>query len=86
MDKLFKLNDKIKYVKKVFQTPYHFFYVGPKSNLVGIRFEDKSGKSFNFTAPSMFEAVLAAEKYIEEEIKTGNLKEPESKKKEDETK
>jgi len=87
MEKLTKLNDKIKYVKRIFQMPYHFFYVGPKSNLIGIRFEDKSGKNFCFTAPSMFEAVSAAEKYIQEEIKNGNLKEPESKKKdEDESK
>ncbi len=79
MTELIKLNDKIKYVKKVFRTPYHFFYVGTKSNLVGIRFEDKYGKHFEFVGATMFEAVNSAEKYVREEIKQGGLKDPESK-------
>ena len=67
-----KLNDKIKFIKRVFQTPYHFFYVGLKGNLVGIRFEDKQGRHFNFTAPSMFTAVVDAEKYVVTELEAGN--------------
>lgn len=79
MQELIKLNDKLKFIKKVFRTPYHFFYVGARSNLVGIRFEDKYGKHFNFTGGTMFEAVKAAENYIKEEIKMGNMKNPEEK-------
>lgn len=81
MTELTKLNDKIKFVKKVFGTPYHFFYAGMKSDLVGVRFEDKSGRNFNFTSSSMFEAVNAAETYVRAELKAGNLKEPEPRKK-----
>ena len=80
-----KLNDKIKYVKRIFRTPYHFFYIGLKNNIVGIRFEDKAGRNFCFTAPSMFEAALTAENYVAEGLKEGNLKEPEPRKKTTET-
>lgn len=78
-----KLNEKIKFVKKVFQMPYHFFYAGVKSSLVGIRFEDKQGRHFEFTAPSMFSVVETAEKYVITELAAGNLQEPDSKKDED---
>ena len=71
-----KLNEKIKYIKRTFQTPYHFFYAGTKSSLVGLRFEDKQGRHFEFTAPSMFTAVLTAENYVMTEIKEGNLADP----------
>jgi len=76
-----KLNDKIKYIKRTFKTPYHFFYMSMKNNLIGIRFEDKAGQNFNFTGPSMFEAVLTAERYVNEGLKEGNLKEYEPRKK-----
>ncbi len=75
-----KLNEKIKYVKSVFQTPYHFFYAGIKSNLVGLRFEDKNGRHFEFTSGSMFGAVTEAEKYVVSEVATGNLTDPNDKK------
>lgn len=78
-----KLNEKIKFIKKIFVMPYHFFYIGSKSNLVGIRFEDKNGRHFEFTAGSMFTAVLAAEQYVTTELNAGNLVEPEDKKHED---
>ena len=81
MSELIKLNDKIKFVKRVFRTPYHFFYSGVKSNLVGVRFEDKAGRGFNFTGISMFEAVKAAETYVRTELEAGNMKEPEPRKK-----
>lgn len=77
MNELIKLNDKIKFVKRIFKTPYHFFYAGTKNDLVGIRFEDKAGRNFTFTAVSMFSAVQAAEDYVRVELKAGNLKEPE---------
>lgn len=70
-----KLSEKIKYVKKVLGTPYHFFYVSAKNNVVGVRLEDKSGKSFNFTGASMFDTIQMAEKYVADGIKEGNLKE-----------
>ncbi len=75
-----KLNDKIKFVKKVFQMPYHFFYAGVKSSLVGIRFEDKQGRHFEFTAASMFSAVQDAEKYVTTELAAGNLQDLSAKK------
>ena len=85
MTELIKLNDKIKFVKRIFRTPYHFFYMGVKSNLIGVRFEDKVGRGFNFTGASMFEAVNAAEIYVRAELKAENLKEPELRKKTSET-
>jgi len=80
MVELIKLNDKIKFVKKILRTPYHFFYAGVKSNLIGIRFEDKSGRGFNYTGDSMFEAVKSAENYVNAELKAGSLSEPEPRK------
>ena len=82
MKKYSRLLDKIKFVKKVLGTPYHFFYAGVKSTLICIRFEDKYGKHFNFTGSSMFDAVTLAEKYVQDEIAKGYLKDP-TKKKED---
>ncbi len=78
-----KLNEKIKFIKKVFQTPYHFFYAGVKSSLVGIRFENKQGRHFEFTAASMFTAVQEAERYVIAELAAGNLTDPDAKKHED---
>ncbi len=80
-----KLNDKIKYVKRILRTPYHFFFVPMKSNLVGIKFEDREGQSFTFTGPTMFEAVVTAENYVIDGLKEGSLKEPEPRKKTAET-
>lgn len=74
-----KLNDKIRFIKRIFRTPYHFFYAGTKSNLVGIRFEDKQGRHFEFTGGSMFITVLAAEKYVVDELASGNLTDPDLK-------
>lgn len=80
-----KLNEKIKYIKRVFQTPYHFFYItGSKSNLVAVRFEDKQGRHFEFTSSSMFAVVLEAEKYVVDEIKSGQFADPDIKKEKNE--
>lgn len=79
-----KLNEKIKFVKRVFETPYHFFYAGASSGLVGIRFEDKNGRHFEFTAGSMFTAVQDAEKYVVAELASGNLTDPDADKNKDE--
>jgi len=81
-----KLNDKIKYVKRILRTPYHFFYVPMKTSLIGIKFEDRNGQSFDFTGPNMFEAVVTAENYVNEGLREGNLKEPEPRKKKEEVK
>lgn len=83
MKTLVRLKDKIKYIKKVFKTPYHFFYVGQKGKLVGIRFEDKNGKNYSFTGYSMMDSVKSAEKYVRDEISAGSLKEIEVKKEEE---
>lgn len=74
--KQIKLNDKIKYVKQILRTPYHFFYVGQKSNLVGIRYEKRNGENYSFTGESMLNAVDISENYVTTEVKAGNLNGP----------
>lgn len=76
-----KLSDRVKYLKKVLKTPYHFFTavdgptrVSPKG--VMIIFEDKNGKRFSFSEKSINDSIKEAERYVKEEIKAGALKEP----------
>jgi len=76
-----KLNDRIKYVKKVLGTPYHFWMefkdtANPRMQLVKIHFEDKDGKIYSFSGTTMVNAVNDAKKYVNNEIKMGTLKEP----------
>lgn len=88
-----RFSDRIKYIKKVLGTPYHFFTttegtskISPKGVLVV--FEDKDGKRFTFSERSINEVINESEKYVASEIEAGALKEPkkESKKIEDTTK
>lgn len=79
--KTIKLNDKLTYVKKVLETPYHFFYMTPEKQ-VGVIFENKAGKRFYFNNDRMYSAVETAEEYVNKEIEAGSLKLPESLKEE----
>lgn len=71
-----KLVDKIKYVKKVLKTPYHFFMMSPDKTR-RLYFEDKNGTTYSFSGSSMYNAVCEAENYVVAEIKAGTFKEPE---------
>jgi len=80
-----KLNDRIKYVKRVLGTPYHFWMefkdiVSPRKSLIKIHLEDKNGKPYSFSGDTMVKAIDDAENYVKNEIKMGTLKEPTNKK------
>jgi asparagine N-glycosylation enzyme membrane subunit Stt3 len=69
------LNDNLHYVKKVLIAPYHFFTFSPKNTkLIILTIEDKSGKRYQFTGPSIWSTVEEAYLYIVNEIKAGTMK------------
>ena len=81
-----RFSDRIKYLKRVFNTPYHFFTaidgatrLSPKSIMV--IFEDRDGKRFSFNEKSINSAIKEAERYAKSEINVGTLKEPKESKK-----
>ena len=73
--KLNKLNDKLKYIKKVLKTPYHFFSMLSDKQVVVI-FENKQGIRYTFTGQTMYNSTETAENYIKSEIEAGSLKDP----------
>lgn len=75
-----KLQDKIKYIKRILRTPYHFFFI-TSSKQISILFENKQGNRYSFTGLSMYNAVETAEEYVKTEIKMGSLFEPTKNKK-----
>lgn len=70
--KLYKLEDKIKYIKKVLKTPYHFFSMTSTHQVI-IIFENRNEKRFTFSGRSMYNSIEIAEQYVLSEIKTGSL-------------
>lgn len=70
--KTIKLNDKLKYIKKVLKTPYHFFFMTTTSQIMVV-FEDKYGIRFTFTGETMYNAAVEAEDYVKSEVKAGSL-------------
>jgi len=69
------LNDKIKFVKKVLKTPYHFFSL-TSNRLVEVILEDKQGKRFTFVGNTISNSIETAEEYIKHEIQAGAIKDP----------
>ena len=73
--KTIKLNDKLKYIKKVLKTPYHFFYI-TSTGQTTVVFEDKYGKRYTYGGNGMYNAVIVAEEYVKAEVESGSLIEP----------
>ncbi len=68
-----RLIEKLRYVKEVLKTPYHFFHY-TDSNMIKVIFENKSGKHYSFSSYTMFTAITEAENYVKTEINAGALK------------
>jgi len=70
-----RLNDKLKYIKSALRTPYHFFTF-TSAKLVMAVFENKNGVRFTYSGTGIFDAIVNAEKYVNDEIEAGQLKAP----------
>ena len=72
---IIKLNDKIKYIKRAFGTPYHFFFM-TENKQITVVFENKKDVRYTFTGDTIFGSIETAEEYVVNEIKAGAIKEP----------